>query len=292
MIANRRGAFTFVEMLAAMAFLGILIPVVVSALLVSNRAAVVAERSTIAMQLGENRLDEMMLADALDLRGSRGDFGDDRPGYRWELKKADWETSAMTELTLDVFFKCKAASTRCGCARWSPKRLTQPEARNRLPARLHADRTVMAMAACAVILAAIYGIFSQAVHLRDEATERAAMSGCRRARRVLRNDLRNALVSGGKLAATLQGSRTAPERELSRLSEIHYDHRADRIATLTTTRRDHAGSADDLQQVEYYVVTDPAAERSGKPGCWCARSSAICSRRCARRDRRAAAAGV
>ena len=53
-----RDAFTFVEVLAAMVFLGILMPAVISALLTANRAAVAAERSTIAAQLGENKLGE------------------------------------------------------------------------------------------------------------------------------------------------------------------------------------------------------------------------------------------
>lgn len=103
MNASHRG-FTFVEILACMAFLGILIPVVVSALMVSNRAAVMSERSTIAAQLGENRLSEMMLGDAWTSESSRGEFGQDWPGYRWEMKQADWNSGAMTELTLDVFF--------------------------------------------------------------------------------------------------------------------------------------------------------------------------------------------
>ena len=88
-----------------MAFLGILMPVVISALLVSNRTGVVAERSTIAMQLGENRLNEMMLAGAWTSESGRGDFGDEWPGYRWELTKARGRPAAMTELTLDVFFQ-------------------------------------------------------------------------------------------------------------------------------------------------------------------------------------------
>jgi type II secretory pathway pseudopilin PulG len=103
MSRDHRG-FTFVEILASMAFLGLLIPVVVSALMVSNRAAVMAERSTIAAQLGENRLSEMMLADAWTSESGRGDFGADWPGYRWELKQADWNSGAMTELTLEVFY--------------------------------------------------------------------------------------------------------------------------------------------------------------------------------------------
>lgn len=102
---NRRAAFTFVETLAAMAFLGLLIPVVVSALLVVSGAGSAAERSTIAMQLGENRLNEMTLGDEWMSAESRGDFGEDWPGYRWELTKADWQSGAMTELALGVFFK-------------------------------------------------------------------------------------------------------------------------------------------------------------------------------------------
>ena len=98
-------AFTFVEVLAAMVFLGILMPVVVSALTVANRAAVVAERSTIAAQLGENKLGELMLGNAWSSAGTRGDFGTEWSGYRWQLTKATWEAGAMTELTLDVFFK-------------------------------------------------------------------------------------------------------------------------------------------------------------------------------------------
>jgi type II secretion system protein I len=102
---NRRSAFTLVEMLAAMAFLAILMPVVLSALMTSNRAGSMAERSTIAMQLGENRLNELMLGGEWSSAESRGDFGTDWPGYRWELAKSGWQNGAMTELTLEVFFK-------------------------------------------------------------------------------------------------------------------------------------------------------------------------------------------
>ena len=98
-------AFTLVEVLAALAFLGILMPVVLSALLVANRAGLVAERSGSAVELAENRLNELMLANAWNSAASRGDFGADWSGYRWELGKKDWPTGeGLTELTLTVFF--------------------------------------------------------------------------------------------------------------------------------------------------------------------------------------------
>ena len=99
------GAFTLVEVLACLTFLGILIPVVVSALLTANRAGAVAERSEIAAQLGENRLGELMLNNEWSSASQRGDFGTDFTGYRWELTKADWGNGAMTELTLNVIFQ-------------------------------------------------------------------------------------------------------------------------------------------------------------------------------------------
>lgn len=98
------GGFTFVEILAAMVFLGILMPVVIGALLLSNRASEVAERSGVAAQLAENRLAELQLADAWTTAGASGDFAADHPGYRWELTKTDWQAGTMTELQLSVFF--------------------------------------------------------------------------------------------------------------------------------------------------------------------------------------------
>lgn len=97
-------AFTFVEVLAAMVFLGLVIPVVVSALTVSNRAGVAAERGSIAAQLAENRLSELTLGNEWTSASSRGDFGLDWPGYRWELTKTDWQSGAMTELTVTVIY--------------------------------------------------------------------------------------------------------------------------------------------------------------------------------------------
>jgi len=103
---SRAAGFTFVEVLAALVFLGILMPVVISALLLSNRAGLIAERSTNAMQLAENRLGELLLPSAPGTGESRGDFGQEWPGYRWELTRGDWQSgSGMTELTMTAFFK-------------------------------------------------------------------------------------------------------------------------------------------------------------------------------------------
>jgi type II secretion system protein J len=115
---------------------------------------------------------------------------------------------------------------------------------------------LIAASIAAALLVAIYGLFGNAMKLRDRATERARVSRLRnRAVTVLRNDLRNALVSGGKIAATLKGSRDGQS------SRFPGD-----LKFTTTTSRDNPADAltDDVQEVEYYVTNDPDA--NGREG--------------------------
>jgi Tfp pilus assembly protein PilV len=100
-----RSAFTFAEVLAAMVFLAILVPVLIEGLTLANRAAVVAERTAIATQLGENRLNELLFNRAWATASTRGDFGRDWPGYRYELTRGTWPADRMIELTVRVSFE-------------------------------------------------------------------------------------------------------------------------------------------------------------------------------------------
>lgn len=99
-----RRAFTFVEVLAALAFLAILAPVIMKALTLANRTGVMSDRSATAVQLAENQLSELLIDDAWLTADTRGEFPE-WPGYRWELARHDWEADDMTELTMSVFFE-------------------------------------------------------------------------------------------------------------------------------------------------------------------------------------------
>ncbi len=104
----RTGGFTFIEILAALLFLAILVPAVVTGLALSNRLSVFSERSAAASELAENKLNELLIDDAWESSGeTRGDFGKDWPGYRWEMQQPAWAgdtVNPMTELTMQVFF--------------------------------------------------------------------------------------------------------------------------------------------------------------------------------------------
>jgi len=101
---RRACGFTFVEILAALVFLAILVPAVVEGITISNRASVIAERSAIATELAQNKLTELTLNGAWVSADSRADFGEDWPGYRWELTQSTWDMDAMTVLTVKAFF--------------------------------------------------------------------------------------------------------------------------------------------------------------------------------------------
>ncbi len=107
---------------------------------------------------------------------------------------------------------------------------------------------VLAMAACAILLSAIYSFFGNAVHLRNNLMSRTREARLRaRAASVIRNDLRNAIVSGGRIAATLEGSQQSPGGSFP--GYLKFD-------TTTATDADDVPNPD-VQQVEYYIVTDP-----------------------------------
>lgn len=102
---SRRAGFTLAEVLAAMFFLAIVIPVVAQGMALANRAGVMAERSREAAQLADRVLTEMTVTGDWQLGEQEGDFEPDYPGYRWELTVDAWPLDVMNELTVKVTFQ-------------------------------------------------------------------------------------------------------------------------------------------------------------------------------------------
>jgi type II secretion system protein J len=111
---------------------------------------------------------------------------------------------------------------------------------------------IMALAASAIILSAIYGVFSRAVHLRDNATTRTREARVRaHAASIIRDDLRHARISGSTAAAALAISLTgSPDGHESTFPGY--------LKLTTTTARDADEiPSTDLQEIEYYIVNNP-----------------------------------
>ena len=101
---KREDGFTFVETLAAMLFIAIVIPVAVRGVILANRAGMVAERKRVAIQLADTRLNEIVIDEEWIDGTQSGDFGDDWPEYTWVLEDDAWEEDTMRLLTVTVTY--------------------------------------------------------------------------------------------------------------------------------------------------------------------------------------------
>jgi type II secretory pathway pseudopilin PulG len=110
-IRGMRRGFTFVEILAAMLFMAIVIPITVEGMMVANRAGVLAERKRVATRLADEQLTDMILNDEWQTGNQSGNFGDDYSDYRWNMTSEPWSydtESPMTLVSIDVWFKVQA----------------------------------------------------------------------------------------------------------------------------------------------------------------------------------------
>ena len=101
----RRGAFTFIEILATMALLGIVLPAVMSGISLCLATADVAKRQAQASALGHDKLMELVAEENWQQGAVSGDFGQDWPEYRWTAQVADWDGGALRELDVTVLWQ-------------------------------------------------------------------------------------------------------------------------------------------------------------------------------------------
>ena len=99
-----RAGFTFAEVLAALVFMAIVIPVVMQGISIANRAGVGAERKEIAVQLAANMLNQLSVSNLWQTAQASGTFEQDYPGYAWSMQQQAWTDGDMQQLTLEVTY--------------------------------------------------------------------------------------------------------------------------------------------------------------------------------------------
>jgi len=99
-----RAGFTFAEVLAALIFMAIVIPVVLQGISIANRAGVGAERKEIAVQLAANMLNQLSISNFWQTAQASGTFEQDYPGYAWSMQQQTWPDGDMQQLTLEVTY--------------------------------------------------------------------------------------------------------------------------------------------------------------------------------------------
>lgn len=89
-VLNRRdGGFTLLEVLVAMSIIAIAMTAVLSIQSQSISLASEAKFSTTAALLAQGKMAETEWANRLDLSSDSGDFGEDFPGYTWQVTVED-----------------------------------------------------------------------------------------------------------------------------------------------------------------------------------------------------------
>jgi len=101
---RRADAFTFVEVLAAMLFMAIVIPVALRGLMLSNMVGERAARKRLAAELAVEKLNEAVITRSWADGDQQGDFGDDEPGFTWRVTSADWPEDTMTVVTVEIAY--------------------------------------------------------------------------------------------------------------------------------------------------------------------------------------------
>jgi len=109
-IKRVRRAFTLAEVLAAMMFMAIVIPVAVQGLHVASLAGEVSQRKIVAARIGNKVLNELKVTGQLQSTSQSGVVSDNGLKYKWSVHNENWTedmTSPMTLVTLTVSYSAQ-----------------------------------------------------------------------------------------------------------------------------------------------------------------------------------------
>jgi hypothetical protein len=105
--AAHRRAFTFVEILATMAFLGIVLPPAMNGLSLCMATAQSAKHQAQATSLCHGKVMELVALGQWQHDNQSGDFGTDWPEYRWTAQVTDFDGSTLKNMEVTVSWQSR-----------------------------------------------------------------------------------------------------------------------------------------------------------------------------------------
>ena len=97
--------FTLVEVLAALLFMAILIPVTLEAVRVASRAGQVSARKAVAQRIGERVMNELFVTDGFRQSGATGQIEERRRTYEWSMRSESWTEDNLNVITVTVAYE-------------------------------------------------------------------------------------------------------------------------------------------------------------------------------------------
>jgi type II secretory pathway pseudopilin PulG len=104
------GAFTLAEVLAAMMFMAIVIPVAMQGLRIASLAGEVGQRKIVAARIGNKILNELKVTGQLQNTSQSGVVKEGALQYKWSVRGETWTedtTSPMRLVTLIVTYEAQ-----------------------------------------------------------------------------------------------------------------------------------------------------------------------------------------
>ena len=102
--SGRSAGFTLAEVLAALMFMAIVIPVAVQGLRIASRAGEVAQRKDQAARVAERVLNEHIVTTNWNQSVQSGTLLEGGLQYRWTLRNELWSQDAMQLLSIEVVY--------------------------------------------------------------------------------------------------------------------------------------------------------------------------------------------
>ena len=103
--SRRLLAFTLAEVLAALAFMAIVIPVAVEGLRIANRAGQVSQRKAVAARVGDRVLNEWIVSARTAAPARSGVAEEGTQTYRWTIRTQPWNQDTMKLITVEVIYQ-------------------------------------------------------------------------------------------------------------------------------------------------------------------------------------------
>ena len=99
-VGKLRGAFTLIEVLAAMLFMAVVIPVAMEGLRTASLAGEVAQRKMIAARIANKVLNELKVTGRLQNASQSGVVEESGLTYRWTVKNEAWTEDPLVQMTV------------------------------------------------------------------------------------------------------------------------------------------------------------------------------------------------
>lgn len=103
--SRARAGFTLIEVLAALTFMAIVIPVAIEGIQIANQAGVVGMRRAAAARIGDRVLNELIVTRQWQRSSQGGKVEENAVIYEWKTTQTVWsERSTLKVLTVRVLF--------------------------------------------------------------------------------------------------------------------------------------------------------------------------------------------